>query len=94
MAPPADTPEQRVPQDDGDAEATVQFATLQAIEGARRRALGLVLDCSVDELGAVAWPNGYDLGPDWLYARIAGRPYAAPQQPATFAGRERSGDDI
>lgn len=28
---------------------------------------------SVDEFGVVCWPNGADLAPDALYARLAGR---------------------
>jgi hypothetical protein len=31
------------------------------------------------ELGTVAWPNGVDLDPDVLYARLTGMPLPLPQ---------------
>jgi hypothetical protein len=36
------------------------------------RDLALFGKVFVDEFGAIAWPNGADLAPDALYARLAG----------------------
>jgi hypothetical protein len=34
---------------------------------------GLFARVTVDEFGALSWPNGADLAPDALHARITGR---------------------
>jgi len=38
------------------------------------------------ELGTVAWPNGADLDPDVLYARITGTTISAPQDVSLTRG--------
>jgi len=40
------------------------------------RDLGFFAEVTVDEYGAVCWPNGADLAPDALYMQLAGQ--AAP----------------
>jgi hypothetical protein len=44
----------------------------------------LFCQVSVDEFGAVAWPNGADLAPDALYAEIAGG--VSRERPSENAG--------
>ena len=48
----------------------------------------------IDEFGAVAWPNGFDLGPDWLHAILSERPYDGEPKSQTLAAHERpTGDE-
>jgi hypothetical protein len=48
----------------------------------------------IDEFGAVAWPNGFDLGPDWLHEQLGGGRYPDRSPPAGWDAREGSdGDD-
>jgi hypothetical protein len=40
------------------------------------------------ETGAVCWPNGPDLAPDAMYARLTGKPlFAEDQEPAALQSR-------
>jgi hypothetical protein len=37
---------------------------------------------TIDEYGAVCWPNGPDLAPDAMYSRITGKPIFADKEKA------------
>jgi hypothetical protein len=42
---------------------------------------------TIDEFGAVCWPNGPDLAPDGMYSRITGKPlFDARWEPAETEG--------
>ena len=38
---------------------------------------------TIDEFGAVCWPNGPDLAPDAMHSELAGEPSTAPRQRET-----------
>jgi len=38
---------------------------------------------TIDEFGAVCWPNGPDLAPDAMHGELAGEPPTAPRQRET-----------
>jgi hypothetical protein len=51
-------------------------------------------EAQIDEFGAVCWPNGFDLGPDWLYARAraaGGSSYPAGAASTSSPARDPEG---
>jgi len=44
---------------------------------------------TIDEYGAVCWPNGPDLAPDAMYARITGKPIFSEREKAGAGGAPR-----
>ena len=46
---------------------------------------------SVDELGAVCWPNGADLAPDSLYRQLRGEPAGTDRKPPGDGEGRRAG---
>jgi hypothetical protein len=42
---------------------------------------------TIDEYGAVCWPNGPDLAPDAMYARITGKPLFPERESAPVGAK-------